>query len=312
MTLTANKVNSTTTSDLEAHRESVQPNQVRYDQLSPGKFASRLESINIDGLLLYRVRWNQRVHVTGANPEGYILIGFSAGATVWRGETMDSTHLALNDASNELDFTTGKLADHYSLLVPIDQLARHFGEATSEMMRNTRKLLACEPTSAVAFAHCLHQVLRTYLPHHELLDDKRKSAALQHELLDASAEIYSGKHDRPANICWSTRRKALTKAMAYARDLQEPLRLPALAKATGMSLRSLEHAFKETLGITPVKFLRWTRLNHARRALLAAEPGATTVSNIATDWGFSDLSHMAVEYRHLFGESPSITLARGL
>jgi AraC-like DNA-binding protein len=48
----------------------------------------------------------------------------------------------------------------------------------------------------------------------------------------------------------------------------------------------------------------------ARRALAVADARAKTVTEIANDYGFGELGRFAVEYRKLFGESPSMTLRR--
>jgi AraC-like DNA-binding protein len=74
--------------------------------------------------------------------------------------------------------------------------------------------------------------------------------------------------------------------------------------------RSLRNAFKRTHNLLPCRHLRILRLNWARRALLEAENGLATVTEIATSFGFVELGRFAVEYRSLFGESPSATLRR--
>jgi transcriptional regulator GlxA family with amidase domain len=48
----------------------------------------------------------------------------------------------------------------------------------------------------------------------------------------------------------------------------------------------------------------------ARRALLCAEPAKSTVTRIATDYGFWELGRFSVTYRALFGEPPLETLRR--
>ena len=81
-----------------------------------------------------------------------------------------------------------------------------------------------------------------------------------------------------------------------------------LAAAVGVSQRVLELGFKETLGISPRRFLRWSRLNHLHRELRNARAEISTVTEIAGRWGFTELGRTAMEYKRLFGESPSSTL----
>ena len=59
----------------------------------------------------------------------------------------------------------------------------------------------------------------------------------------------------------------------------------------------------------PKRFLMLRRMHLARRALREAAADAT-VTDIATEFGFWELGRFAVEYKALFGESPSDTLHR--
>ena len=77
-----------------------------------------------------------------------------------------------------------------------------------------------------------------------------------------------------------------------------------------MSQRVLELAFREYLDITPLTYLRWSRLNKAFFVFCAAEPGSIQITNIATHLGCNDLGHFAGRYKQLFGELPSATLAQ--
>jgi transcriptional regulator GlxA family with amidase domain len=106
------------------------------------------------------------------------------------------------------------------------------------------------------------------------------------------------------------RRLAFLRAIEYSADLRLPLSVPQFAAATGVHQRVLELVFHEALGVTPRKYLRWNRMNQAHRELLATVAGSASVKEIAAQWGFSEPGRFAVEYKHLFGESPSKTLAR--
>src|SRR5262249_52673195 len=69
-------------------------------------------------------------------------------------------------------------------------------------------------------------------------------------------------------------------------------------------------AFRAVEGITPSQYLSALRLAQARRALLSADSGAETVTDVAMRFGFRELGRFAALYRKNFGESPSATLRR--
>jgi AraC-like DNA-binding protein len=80
----------------------------------------------------------------------------------------------------------------------------------------------------------------------------------------------------------------------------------ALAKAMGMSERTLGRRTNEMLGITPAALIRQTRLNLARDLLLLRQ--YSTVAEVAFATSFSSVSHFAKLYRAEFNTTPSDTL----
>jgi AraC family transcriptional regulator, ethanolamine operon transcriptional activator len=93
------------------------------------------------------------------------------------------------------------------------------------------------------------------------------------------------------------------------RDPSEILNLRSMAKATGLSPRTLQRSFQAEFGLCPQEWQRVERLNRARKDLLQAQPGAS-VTKTATRWGFFHFGRFSQYYRELFNELPSETLAR--
>ena len=71
-----------------------------------------------------------------------------------------------------------------------------------------------------------------------------------------------------------------------------------------------EMCIRDSFGMGPMHYLWLRRMHLARRALLGADPQATTVTKVATDYGFWELGRFSVDYRMLFGELPSASLHR--
>ena len=89
-----------------------------------------------------------------------------------------------------------------------------------------------------------------------------------------------------------------------------PLYVLEMAEAVGASLRSLSVCCQEHLGIGPKKYLLLRRMHLARQSLALANPSASTVTDVATQYGFWQFGRFAGRYKELFGESPSVTLRR--
>lgn len=88
----------------------------------------------------------------------------------------------------------------------------------------------------------------------------------------------------------------------------EPLTVERIAAASGVSSRTLLEGFRRYRGTSPKAMLRDLRFQSVHDSLLAAQPGNSTVADIATAWGFYEFGHFAVEYRRRYAESPSATL----
>lgn len=90
------------------------------------------------------------------------------------------------------------------------------------------------------------------------------------------------------------------------RNPQEDLKLDHLMREAGKSSRTLEYAFTEIVGRTPIGFIKSVRLMKARRLIL--EGRVRSVKDAATASGLWHLGRFSIDYRLQFGEHPSQSL----
>ena len=109
----------------------------------------------------------------------------------------------------------------------------------------------------------------------------------------------------------STRRQAVARACAYIdKHLNEQITLEDLCTVAGVRARTLEYAFRKCYEVGPVAYLRSVRLCRVRRDLRNSRRIAASVAKTARRWRFTHMGQFGRDYRLLFGESPSSTLAR--
>ncbi|WP_415183926.1 GlxA family transcriptional regulator [Phaeovulum sp.] len=85
--------------------------------------------------------------------------------------------------------------------------------------------------------------------------------------------------------------------------LDTPLTVGALAERLKVSRRKLERHFAEALELTPSEAGKKIRLTHAELLLLRSE---RSITQIAQETGFSDVSHLIRVFRAVHGTTPEV------
>jgi transcriptional regulator GlxA family with amidase domain len=112
--------------------------------------------------------------------------------------------------------------------------------------------------------------------------------------------------ERPADAALLAAQRAEALILA---EPDAPHSVESLARATGVSARSLCRGFQRLRGCGPMAEVRRVRLQLVRRDLLAAGPEGR-VTDTAMRWGFYHLGRFSRLYAAQFGELPSATHRR--
>lgn len=86
-------------------------------------------------------------------------------------------------------------------------------------------------------------------------------------------------------------------------NLDQPMRVGALARRAGMSERSFYREFKKTTGCAPVEYVLQARLLRAAE-MLRASAGRRRVAEVAQACGFADSNYFSTCFRRFKGCSP--------
>ncbi|MEW5420560.1 AraC family transcriptional regulator [Amorphus sp. 3PC139-8] len=140
---------------------------------------------------------------------------------------------------------------------------------------------------------------KSAVPFQRLLEDELLSAFVIHQPGNARHLLADERRvARPRHV---------KRALDYIRaNLDAPIGLDEIAEAAGVTGRTLQLAFRESFGMSPLAVARRERLKQVQFALLNRDP-ETSIGDIAARWGFFHLGRFSALYRAEFGCLPSET-----
>jgi len=141
------------------------------------------------------------------------------------------------------------------------------------------------------------------------LAEPEAARGMENQLIEALVDCLTGPQQRrPTSV--QARHATVMERFRDLVDasLDRALYLPEVCAALGVSHRTLSYCCQDFLGMAPKRYFFLRRIYMVRRALQHADPHATTVTEIATRHGFWEFGRLSVQYKSLFGETPSATL----
>ena len=298
--------------------EGIEVIDVNAVQLQTTPMRAQRVLVDLDGVMValhstpVRVRARSRLR---SDVLGLMAYGAKARGKVNGLEVRAGLILAVGPQA-EVDIVTDRDWESLSFLLPLQESRTHLaarGRAAELPAAGAVETLQLEPERARRLYEWGVRLLDTARQRPELLaPGSAGRSAARVELIEqvltalgAADPLVTSSGDRTRQAYGRIVRAAEEYALSRP---DEAIYVTDLCRASGASERTLEHAFKTLLGITPVSYLIRLRLHRAREDLLAAPPRSTTVTTIAMRWGFWHLGDFSRAYKECFGESPSETL----
>ncbi len=246
----------------------------------------------------------------------YVAFGPRAAGTL-NGLSIGPDRVLAARAGIEVEFVVAAGYESVSFFVPPDDIQTHLcGRHREGELRlpDGVELLQPDPAAARKLYDWGRHLIDMAARQPQVFDIPQTQTAAQVELLEtllatlgsaAKVEFAPGELTRQAH----SRIVQIAENHALAQTGKR-LCVTDLCTTAGVSERSLQYAFKQVLGITPMAYLTRLRLHRVRQALRAATHGTTTVTAEALRWGFWHFGDFARAYKECFGELPSDTLRR--
>lgn len=289
----------------------VAPWQLTLRQLSRGELSAGVGCRPVNDILVTNERWQAHVQGIGGTAADYFtVVGNSAGFPVfWQGQAVVENTLACAPGNTECEFNTPHGANHWVMLIPQQKLADYLGVDTPGIPYPKSYMLRGDPRRFRRIRTLAKRILGMPPFTAPSVDALASEDELEATILACVADLLDDDAGDSCATMVSGRYAAYRTAIRYAREAHYALSSPDLAAAAGVSVRVLQLAFRENLGISPHRYLRLCRLGELHRTLLAAGSAELGVTRLMEQAGLSEHGRVAGEYRQLFGELPSVTLA---
>ncbi|WP_295443856.1 helix-turn-helix domain-containing protein [uncultured Thiodictyon sp.] len=291
------------------------PWEILASPLTGGPFRNRKQALVTPNWLLYRESFLGALRVQGMTPAG--MLGFAVpirlgGLSHYWGAAFPEQGLPAS-LPGALDARMDAGQEHVVALLRLDWLRAQVDPLTALAIEQCAgvRVLPAAPRGWRVLGTWLRRLLNRLHADPRVLGYPHAVATLESDLLGGLLRTLCLAAPRPSLVAATRRQRGFDLAIDYVRaaDLGG-LSVAALCAEVEVSQRTLEYAFQERLGTSPMEFIRRLRLHAARRALLAAPRGGVTVAQIAMTFGFYQLGRFSADYRSLFGELPSATLTR--
>jgi AraC-like DNA-binding protein len=303
--------------DPDLYQKTIRASEVEILYTGNGKFRAGLTRIDLHRLWMQRGTDNlartARVSIDPARsavmflPDGSRSATQLCGIDLWPGEIAvygaGSVNLARTQGPSQwaaLSLTPDDLATAGRAIVGRELVS----PSGTYVLRPPQR-----PMARLAALHAATVKLARTMPW--MLADPAVAKALEEGLVHAMITCLVPAEPAERKLASAHHAKVVTRFQEFLEmRCHEPVYIAEICSALAVSERTLRTCCHEQLGVGPVRYLWLRRMHLARRALLHAGPEATSVTKVATEHGFWELGRFSVEYRALFGESPSASLRR--
>ena len=291
------------------------PWEVLCQALSAGPVGYRTEVLKAPGFVIYRAGFAAATRVQGLTPPNMVAVSapicLPEGTDFWGRRPLGSGFVGTDGGCVDVTFAAGY--EHALALVDLDLLRSSLPEGPLGRLLQAlaRHRIPAARSCVGELARWIAATVTNAQMHPEVTREAAAIGAVGQDLLGRLAGLADGLMHLPQRPSLQARELGLRRALDYLRWADAgTVSVPELCRAAGVSQRTLQYAFLDAFSLTPQAFIRRRRFHAARWTLLAAHPEQTTVARAAAENGIYQLGRFAGEYARLFGESPSVTLAR--
>jgi len=286
-------------------------------QLDRGALEMDLLHVLTPETSVQRFAFNRRFLQRGSSPShmmNFGLLGKSVGELNWCRGIVPSDNLLVFDSGGEYESISLPGFNGHMLSFSEEHLDRVAADLELPVefaaYRRGGFGLLIDPLAAVDLRRHLLWLEGAIADMPGFAGGDRISNALETEIPARLVRLLANNPSTMSQRLDGSRVRAIQRAREYIEtSADQAPSVQDVSRVAGVSRRTLNYAFRELVGVTPMRYIQATRLDGARKELQRKGPSAK-IADVANTWGFWHMGQFAADYRRQFGELPSDTLQR--
>lgn len=308
------KIRTKVSHDAQEHAHNISDWQQQYDQISAGSFYGYTTERAFHNLQIFKEHTSQSINQQCLVWPDSIWIGIPVptgqreSTSRINGLTLGRNDVMCRLGNTQFELSTPSDFDIYGIVISQNELmnkanAQGLTLNWSDIHNNERLRIPDDTISSMSFL--IERVLKSDKSKNKIPPDHLTQDLISMGLLEMLAK------ESPNNLIdnsYQNRKKIVDMARMYLdKNADQAITITQICEVCHTSRRTLQNSFESILGLSPIQYLRYTRLNGVRRDLKNAGV-QDKVGDIAAKWGFWHLSQFAKDYKNVFGELPKQTL----
>lgn len=288
---------------------------LEFKKLNVGSFSSHTQMISFDKVQIGKTKLSSTLLQNGQSPCGYrtfVLFANDTQSLVWLKRKVNTKDLIVYREDNFWESVSHDGFDMFTIDIEQEYLRSMIEESggllKDKNLRADEMIISMDTVTLLKIRQFLNQLFYKLERNALNIHSPKLRHHIIHKLPKLLLHIVNGCTE---NVHQKRRKRdiAVEKAVSFINEtLYDKISMPELCTYANVSERTLEYGFQQKFSVSPIQFIKASKLYNVRQEIMLAKKGYS-ISEIAQKHGFKHLGQFAKDYKNLFGESPSTTIA---
>ena len=287
--------------------------QIEEYQLDSGTFKGTINAIHTSHIQVGSTSRSNGVFIKGSSPKNTYLFASveTKGNMTHNGVTiLDDELVFLNDV-DQLDFIVSSAADDVTIAVDRNFFDRSFEKYFNKPFKYnslTKRIQLKEGAGAIFHASVKKIVSDLIVETEKLKSDPCFHKSAEEKVLQIIFDNIDLSREREKVL--ESEMNANKIRVHIEKNYKDDICINELCSSKKLSERTLRSSFKNLFGLSPKQYHTSYRLGKVHHAFLKGDYTVETVENIAYNHGFTHMGRFSMNYKSMFGNTPSYTLKK--